>query len=277
MTGAGREGWLRAVVDGGWPASSTEGFPSGAVAGGPPAESYDLIGALGRGHDVVPTVPAQPRWAARLARLGRVAVWGLPAAAVCFALAGLWRWPTAERGPSMVSPGTWLLVTVAGLVLALVAALGVSAVLANTRGRVLSLVGLLMSLAGTVLVAPILGVVALARTAVSRTGAEIGTANGAALDARLFDNAPTRVLGLGGTALLGGGWVAVGLGVLVCRTFKRLDGSLLLAAVAVAVVASYLAWQFLLVVAAMVLLAAGLGLSWNAVRLTPEGTAPDED
>jgi len=37
-----------------------------------------------------------------------------------------------------------------------------------------------------------------------------------------------------------------------------------------------MSWQFLITVAAMVVLAAGLGLAWTASRLTPDGRTPVE-
>ena len=71
--------------------------------------------------------------------------------------------------------------------------------------------------------------------------------------------------------------LALGCAVLACGVLKRADGYGLLAAVGVAVLAAYLSWPFLLVVAAMIALAAGLGIAWSAVRLAPDGSSPDDD
>ena len=76
---------------------------------------------------------------------------------------------------------------------------------------------------------------------------------------------------MGGLILLSVGWLAFGCAVLASGVLNRVDGYLVLCAVAIGVLAAYLSWQFLITVAAMVLLAAGLGLAWTASRLTPDG------
>jgi hypothetical protein len=220
-------------------------------------------------------VPPDVAWAGSLRLFARGAVWALPVAAVCFATGGLWGWPTPTREPSGQSPGTWLVVSLIGLLLGAAGVTGLVALLSPTAARRWSLAALVGVAAGTVLVAPVLGVVALARPAVSRLAGQLPPGITANLEYRFFDNAVSRWLAVGGFALLAAGWFALGCAVLASNVLNRIDGYLILAAVGVAVVSAYLSWQFLTVVAAMVLLAAGLGLSWTAARLTPDGAPPE--
>jgi hypothetical protein len=214
-------------------------------------------------------------WGRALRRFARDAVWALPVGAICLALTGIWGWPTPTREPSGQSPGTWLVVTLLGLVLGLVGVLGLAALLSPTAARPWALAAVVGMLAGTVLVAPVLGVVALARPSVSRATDHLGPILTAHLEARFFDNAVSRWLAVGGLALLAAGWLALGCAVLACRVLNRFDGAVVLLSVALAVLGAYLSWQFLTVLAAMGLLAAGLGLAWTAARLTPDTGAPE--
>jgi hypothetical protein len=59
--------------------------------------------------------------------------------------------------------------------------------------------------------------------------------------------------------------------ILASEVLNRFDGWLVLAGVGVAVVGAYLSWPFLLTLACMALLAAALGVAWNASRLTADG------
>jgi hypothetical protein len=97
------------------------------------------------------------------------------------------------------------------------------------------------------------------------------------LDGRLLDGAVVRWLGGTGLVLLATGWFVMGCAVLVSGVLNRVDGALLMVGVCVAVGAGYLSWQFLLVIAAMIIVAAGLGLAWTAWRLAPDGQVPDDD
>ena len=217
-------------------------------------------------------------WGRRLRRGARVAVWSLPAAAACLALAGIWGWPAMGRDPAGVSPGTWLVVTVSGLVLGLVGVVAMSALLASNGGRRWSLVALGAALTGTVLLAPVLGVIGLARPSLTRVAASLPPGVAADLEHRIVQGTVSRWLGLTGLVLLAAGWLALGCAVIASRVLNRADGYLLGGMVAIAILGGYLGWRFLLVVAAMVLLAATLGLAWTASRLTPEGARhPDDD
>jgi Amt family ammonium transporter len=203
-------------------------------------------------------------------------VWTLPAAAICYALSGMWGWPTRNSEPAGESPGTWLVVTVFGLILGVAGVLAVTALLSATPGRRWSVGALVLIPAGSLLLTPVLGVIAVARPSVSRTADRIGADAALDLENRFFDNAITRWLGVGGLILLAAGWFLLGCAVLASGVLNRVDGYLLLCAVAIAVLAAYMSWQFLITVAAMVVLAAGLGLAWTASRLTPDGRTPVE-
>jgi hypothetical protein len=135
-------------------------------------------------------------------------------------------------------------------------------------------VALLAVLPGTVLLAPVLGIIGLARPSVLRM--RLGSDLTANLDGRFVDGAVSRWLGVGGLVLLAVGWFALGCAVLASEILKRVDGLLILAAMAIAVLGAYLTWELLLFFASMVLLAAGLGLSLTAWRLR-EGAIPDID
>jgi hypothetical protein len=128
------------------------------------------------------------------------------------------------------------------------------------------------------LLSPVLGLVAVARPSVTRMrlGNQINGPAAATLDDRFFDGTIGRWLGVGGFALLAMGWLAMGFGVLASNVLNRADGFLVLVGIGVAVIAA-LSWHFLLVIAAMIMLASALGLSWTASRLTPDGGAPDDD
>jgi len=218
-------------------------------------------------------------WARALRRFARTAVWAMPSAAACFALAGMWGSPgSADPTSGSESPGTWLLVVLLGLFLSLIGAIALTALFAATTGRRWALVSLVTMLAGTLLLSPVLGLVAVARPAVSRleSAKQIGAAVSANFEGRFFDGTLGRWLGVGGFTLLAVGWLALGCAALASGLLNRVDGFLVYGAVAIAVVAAYLSWQFLLVVAAMILLAAGLGISWTAARLTPDGRVPDD-
>ena len=63
--------------------------------------------------------------------------------------------------------------------------------------------------------------------------------------------------------------------ILASEVLNRFDGWLVLGGVGVAVIGAYLSWEFMLTLACMALLAAALGVAWNASRLTPDGHLQD--
>lgn len=230
----------------------------------------DIGGTTGRAR----TANTDARWGRSLRAFARRTVWTLPAAAGCLALAGMWGWPSAVADPDGKSPGTWLVVTMVGLILAVLGILAVTALLSATAARRWSVLALISVLAGTVLLAPVLGVIGLARPSVSRVAATLPAGAAQDLENRFFHGAVTRWLGLGGLALLAVGWLAFGCAIVASGVLNRMDGYLVGLAVAIAAGSAYLSWQFLTVVAAMILLAAGLGLAWTASRLIPDDALP---
>jgi hypothetical protein len=217
------------------------------------------------------------RWAATLRRYGRATAWLLPAGVVALTLAMLWGWPTPSEEPSGASPGTWLAVTAVGFGLWLIGLTAVAALLATTPGRIWSAVAVVGAMAGTALLLPVVGVIGLARPAVSRTTGLIGADAAQGLQAQLLDGTVSRWLAIGGAALLGVGALALAGAILASDVLNRLDGWFVLIAVGVATAGAYLSWEFLLTVAGMVLLAASLGIAWNASRLTADGRISDTD
>jgi Amt family ammonium transporter len=225
-----------------------------------------LIGAPYRG----PTDPEITAWARSLRRFARFGVWTLPFAAICVALGVVREWPTAAE-PATASAGSWLVLTVSALVLMVVGVVSVGALLAATAGRWWAVASVLSVIAGSLLLAPVLGLMGLARPVAPQLEQQFGVGVGAGLETRLFDTTIARWFGVSGLVLLCVAGIALGLAILASRVLDRSDGWLVLVAVGVGVGAAYVGWQFLLVVAAMVLLAAWLGLAWTASRLTPDG------
>lgn len=219
--------------------------------------------------------PRQPvgdsHWAGALRRFAKTTVWFLPAAVLAFALASVWGWPTPTSETAGASPGTWLIVTLLGLGLWLAGVVGLAALVASTAVRPWGMVAVLATIAGTVLVAPVLGVIGLARPAALRTADLIGAASAGSLQAQFLDGHVGRWLAVGGFALLGIGAVAAAGAMLGSRVLNRIDGWLVLIAVAIAAGGAYLSWEFMLTLAAMVMLAATLGLAWTVSRLSPDG------
>ena len=94
------------------------------------------------------------------------------------------------------------------------------------------------------------------------------------MHARLLDNTVGRWLVVGGGVLLIIGALAVAGAILGSRVLQRHDGWLVLIGLGIAVLAAYLSWGFLFVLAAMVILAGALGLAYTVSRIAPDGTAP---
>jgi hypothetical protein len=214
---------------------------------------------------------------ARTLRFARSATWALPAGSFGFALVGVWGWPKPTAGPTGQSPGAWLVITLISLALTLVGGVALAGLLGATPGRYPATAALVAMLLGTVVFVPVLGLVGVARPAIASLPAQIRPAVAGNLDGRLLDGPVVRWLGTSGLVLLATGWFVMGCAVLVSGVLNRVDGALLMVGVAVAVTAGYLSWQFLLVIAAMIMVAGGLGLAWTAWRLAPDGQVPDDD
>jgi hypothetical protein len=210
------------------------------------------------------------QWVLRVRRFGRATVWCLPAAVVALAVTSVWGWPRPGDEPHGASPGTWLLVTILGLVLWTVGLVAVTALAISTPGRPWALASLLLGLVGALVLAPMIGLIGIARPAVSRS-----TDPALAIDAQLFDGSVGRALTVGGFLLLALSGVALAMTILASEVLNRFDGWLVLGGVGVAVVGAYLSWPFVLTLACMALLAAALGVAWNASRLTADGRLQD--
>lgn len=221
----------------------------------------------------------EERWASALRTFARWAVWCLPVGVLLLALSAVFGAPTASTEPALVSPGTWVVVTALGLGLWLVGVVALAALIAHTRVRPWGYVAVVASALGVALLAPVVGVAGLARPAISRTALTVqgddriaGVAS--EMQDRLLDNTVGRWLVVGGGVLLTIGALAVAGAILGSRVLQRHDGWLVLLGAGIAVAAAYLSWEFLFVLAAMVVLAGSLGLAYTVSRIAPDGTPP---
>jgi Amt family ammonium transporter len=248
-----------AVVSGVDPAAD----PAVAVPTSPSpyAASADILSSVDDGQPAsYGDTPPDPRWIVRTRTFARAGVWAIPAAAVAIAVASVWGVPRAGHPPTGASPGSWLVLTAFGLALGLIGLTALAVLLVPTPGRGWGLAGLVTAVFGTVLVAPVLGVVGLARPAVGRLGDPVA----AAFDADLGAGPVLRWLGIGGLLLLSVAWTLIALAVIGSTVFNRVDGYLILGAVGVGLISVFL--PTLLALAALILLAAGIGIAWTATR-----------
>jgi hypothetical protein len=193
-------------------------------------------------------------------RMMRAGVWAIPAGAVALSVTSFWTVPRPGQPPSGASPGAWLVVLVAGLILGLIGVLCLTGLLAPTPGRRWALASQLSLLIGTVLLAPALGVVGLGQPAAD----QLGSAAGAAYHASVTGGLVLRWLSISGLALLGLGWSLLAIAVAASRLFSRSDSILVLLAVLLGALAVRI--EVLLALASLTLLAAGLGLARAASR-----------
>jgi Amt family ammonium transporter len=165
-------------------------------------------------------------WAGTVRRLARTGLWALPVSAV------------AQGWASLAGHGTaaWL-VALAGTWTGLLALVAVTGLLAGTQARRLGVAGLLIGLAGGVLL-----------VAGAGPGAD-------PVDAALV-----------GSAVYGTGWLLSGLAVLRSRLLNPADGILLMLAATVVAAGRY-AVDPLPTVGALLMLAAGMGIAWCGARL----------
>jgi hypothetical protein len=255
-------------------------YRSGEVRSDDPGEGsdYDVLGLTY--STVAPRTPVhEDGWAGSLRAFGRGAVWLLPVGVVFLALSSVFGAPTATSEPSLVSPGTWVVVTTLGLGLWLGGVVALAALTAATRVRRWGMVAVLASALGVALLGPVVGVDGFARPAIARTARGISddpNIGGAAgrMQHAMLSNAAGRWLIVGGGLLLAIGAVAVVVTILGSRVLQRHDGWLMLIGVGLALAAGYLAWGFLFTLAAMVMLAGALGLAYTASRIAPDGTPP---
>ena len=223
----------------------------GPVDESPPAQVV-LSLVTARQESEVRRARAAAQWAAQMRRFGRSALWALPVAAIALGLNGWFGWPP----PGGFEAFRWLLLAQVALASGLLGVIGLTGLLVVTKARGWALVALLVLIAGAVTLGPVAGSVAVG--------------DGAGLDAW------ASVLGFAAVALAVLGLVALGAAVLASGVLNGSDGVLLIAGAGVAALAAVVGQSVLQVIAAMLLLAGGLGIAWTGSRLTAEGQpAPD--
>ncbi|MER7457434.1 hypothetical protein [Micromonospora sp. NPDC126480] len=228
--------------------------------------AHDPVAPLGTrraggGFGVLPFV-AEPRWTApatnatwawSLRRLARAAVWLLPAYAILYGLVsmasdgGVGNDPYPADGRPLYLVG-W----VAAVWLGLLAILALTGLLAATRSRRAAVTGLLLGLAGTVLMLPFAGLAE--ETPVFGTTA--------------------RMLVLVGSACYSLGWLATGWAVARSGAFSMGDGTMLMIAAPLLGLAGSLIGS-LQTFGAIFVLIAGIGIGYRSGRLTPRDIIRD--
>jgi len=215
------------------------------VSESPPAQVVLSLVAARQESDVRRT-RAAAEWAAQLRRFGRSALWALPVAAVALGLNGWFGWPPHGGSEAL----RWLLLAQLALAAGLLGVIALTGLLIVTKARRWALVALLVTIAGVVTLGPVAGLVAVGK----RDGLDAGA----------------LVLGIAAVTLGVLGLVALGAAVLASGVLNGSDGVLLMAGAGVAVLAALVGQSVLQVIAAMLLLAGGLGIAWTGSRLTAD-------
>ena len=180
-------------------------------------------------------------WIWSVRRYARVALWGLPAGAL------LLGWNTL----GVATPPGPLVVRLAAGWLCTVAMIALAGLLAGSRARRPALAGLLVGLAGSVLLLPLAALPA-----------------GVAPDGSPLPADRVHAASLAAAAVLGAGWLLLGWAVFRSGLVNPADGVLLMLA-AVSMGAGSYAVKPLPTVGALLLLAAGMGIAWTGNRLIP--------
>ncbi|MDT0532091.1 hypothetical protein RM555_24135 [Micromonospora sp. DSM 115977] len=227
--------------------------------------AHDPTGPLGSrrtggGFGVLPFVEPTPvgpatnaTWAWSLRRLARGAVWLLPAYAILYAVVamasdgGVGNDPYPADGRPLYLVG-W----VAAVWLGLLALLALTGLLAAARSRRSAVAGLLVSIAGTVLMLPFAGLAE--QTPVFGTTA--------------------RMLVLVGATCYSLGWLLTGWSVARSGTFSIGDGVMLMIAAPLLGVGGALIGS-LQTFGAIFVLVAGIGIGYRSGRLVPRDIARD--
>ncbi len=191
------------------------------------------------GDHLLPVHEAVWIWSVR--RYCRVALWALPAGAL------LLGWSTL----TVATPPGPLVVRLAAGWLCTIAMIALAGLLAGSRTRRAALLGLVIGLAGLVLLLPLAALPA-----------------GVAPDGSPLAADGVHTASLAGAAVLGTGWLLLGWAVFRSKLVNPADGVLLMLA-AVAIGAGAHAPQPLPTVGALLLVAAGTGLAWTGGRLIP--------
>ncbi len=256
-------------------AAFANGTPAGVGVSGA-AIPVAGIGGFAFQVGTVRRVIGDPGWGRVMRRFSRAAIWALPFGAACVAVTGMWGWPTATSVVAAAWPASWLLVNLLGLVLTVIGIIGLTALLAATTARRWAFTALVSMLLGAIALAPVLGLIGVARPAVARLRPHIGAEAANYLEDHFFHSTVGFSLAAGGLLFIAISWICLACAVLSCGVLNRTDGYLLISAVTLAVGGAYLGWQFLLVLGALVALACGMDLSWTAAKLKPDGTSPDD-
>jgi Amt family ammonium transporter len=177
-------------------------------------------------------------WIWSIRRYARIALWALPLGAV------LYGWSTLNVA---TVPGALMIRLAAGW-LATIAMIALAGLLAGSRTRRSAVAGLLVGLAGSALMLP---VVALPPGAAP---AGIGL--------------PVHTVTVVAAATTGAGWLLLGWAVFRSKLVNPADGVLVMLA-ALSIGAGSYAIKPLPTVGALLLLAAGMGLAWTGSRLIP--------
>ncbi|MFY1693653.1 hypothetical protein [Plantactinospora sp. WMMB782] len=183
-------------------------------------------------------------WAWSLRRLARFAVWSLPGYAIVYGSVTL---VGAGNAPFLTQQRpAHLLGWIGALWLGLLALMALASLLVSTRTRGVGIAGLLVAVAGTMLVLPFGGLPDPAAT-FGRAG---------------------QVIAVSGGLLYSLGWWLTGLALHRSGVFSQSDGVLLMIAAPLLGVGGMLA-SALHALGAVLVLAAGIGIGWRARRLVP--------
>jgi hypothetical protein len=180
-------------------------------------------------------------WIWSVRRYARVALWALPLGAL------LYGWFTL----GVPTPPGALVVNLAAVWLSTIAMVALAGLLAGSRSRRSAVAGLLIGLAGTVLLIPLAAL-----------------PPGTAPDNSPLVAAQTHNAALIAAAVTGTGWLLLGWAVFRSRLVNPADGVLLMLA-AITIGAGAFAAKPLPTVGALLLLAAGMGIAWTGGQLIP--------
>jgi Amt family ammonium transporter len=199
------------------------------------------VGAARAGTDDHRLPIREAVWIWSVRRYARLALWALPGGAA------LYGWTTLD----VPTPPGPLLVRIAAAWLGTVGMIALAGLLAGSRTRRPAVAGLLIGLAGMLLLLPLTALPA----GVAPAGAPLPAA-------------AVRPATLVAAAATGTGWLLLGWAVFRSKLVNPADGVLLMLA-AVSIGAGSYAVRPLPTVGALLMLAAGMGLAWTGSRLIP--------
>ncbi|GAA3944413.1 hypothetical protein [Actinoplanes auranticolor] len=180
-------------------------------------------------------------WIWSVRRYARVSLWALPVGAA------LYGWSTL----GVAAPPGPLLLKLAGGWFCAIAMIGLAGLLAASRTRRSAVAGMLIAMAGFIMLLPLAALPA-----------------GTGPDGIGLSAAQVHTASLVAAAVTGTGWLLLGWAVFRSKLVNPADGVLLMLA-AVSIGAGSHAMRPLPTVGALLLLAAGMGLAWTGSRLIP--------